>query len=109
MGGAATKNEIADEIMRRNELQIEHYRRNIGHQMPGQHLVGDGVIVQDREQYRLAPPFDRLSEWQRLELAAVCERRIEEHRAAYDDLFAKRNIDALFGDTRYHIALAPLL
>ncbi|KTS08377.1 hypothetical protein SB2_00540 [Methylobacterium radiotolerans] len=100
-GGSATKNEIAGEIMSRDELQIEHYRRNIVHQMPGRRLVRDGIVEQHEDRYRLKPPFDILSEWQRLELIAVCERRIEEHRAAYGDLFAKRTVDAVNGSVRY--------
>jgi diadenosine tetraphosphate (Ap4A) HIT family hydrolase len=100
-GGAATKHEIAGEIMARDELQIEHYRRNIVHQMPGSRLVRDGVLEQEGNQYRLAPPFHRLSESQRLELVAACERRIEEHRAAYGDSYQNRVADAVVGSVRY--------
>ncbi len=60
-GGAATKDEIASEIMSRDVLQIEHYRRNIVHQTPGKRLVRDGIIERDGDGYRLAPAFAQLS------------------------------------------------
>ena len=41
--GTATRDEIATEIMSRDVLQLEHYRRNIVHPMPGKRLVR-GVI-----------------------------------------------------------------
>ena len=99
--GAATKEAIASEIMSRDELQIEHYRRNIVHQMPGSRLIRDGVLKQDGDSYRLASPSDRLAEWQRLDLIAACERRLEEHRASYGDNFSSRSTDAVVGSVRY--------
>jgi ATP adenylyltransferase len=99
--GAATKEVIASEIMSRDELQIEHYRRNIVHQMPGSRLIRDGILEQDGDTYRLAFPFDRLTEWQRLDLIAACERRLEEHRASYGDNFSNRSTDAVVGSVRY--------
>ena len=87
--------------MARDELQIEHYRRNIVQQMPGRRLLRDGVIEREGNSYRLNALFDKLLEWQRLDLIAACERRIEEHRAAYGDLFAKRTVDAVTGSNRY--------
>ncbi len=38
-GGAATKEQIAADIVSRDVLQHEHYRRNIVDQMPGKRLV----------------------------------------------------------------------
>lgn len=84
------------------ELPSERSDRcNIDHQMPGRRLVRDCIIEQDRDRYRLNPPFDALAEWQRLELMAIYECRIEEHRAAYGDLSAKRTVDAVSGSIRY--------
>ena len=99
--GAATKEVIASEIMSRDELQIEHYRRNIVHQMPGSRLIRDGILEQDGDTYRLAFPFDRLTEWQRLDSIAACERRLEEHQASYGDNFSNRSTDAVVGSVRY--------
>ena len=61
-GGAATKEEIAADIVSRDVLQHEHYRRNIVDQMPGKRLVRDGALVKDGDTYRLALPFASLRE-----------------------------------------------
>ena len=86
-GGSATRDEVAAEIMARDQLQLEHYRKKVVHPMPGKRLVRDGILEFDGEAYKLAPPFDALSRSQQLELIAVCERRIEEHLETYGDQF----------------------
>ena len=58
--GVATKEEIAADIVSRDVLQHEHYRRNVIDQQPGWRLERDGALVKDDDAYRLAPPFDEL-------------------------------------------------
>ncbi len=51
-GGTATREEIATEIMSRDVLQLEHYRRKVVHPMPGRRLVRDGILELDGDDYR---------------------------------------------------------
>ncbi len=68
-GGAATKAEIAEDIIRRDVLQQEHYRRNIIDQQPGWRLERDGAIKKDGETYRLNLNQNRLP-------CEACTRRV---------------------------------
>ena len=102
-GGAASKEEIAADIVERDVLQHEHYRRNVIDRMPGTRLVRDGALVKEGEFYRLAPPFDQLRESDRLELIAECERRIEDFIENYGDRFRGRNDDPIPGSLRYEV------
>jgi ATP adenylyltransferase len=77
-GGVASKEEIAADIVSRDVLQHEHYRRNVIDRQPGSRLVRDGALVKEGDCYRLAPPFDQLRGSERLELISECERRIED-------------------------------
>lgn len=101
--GAATRDEIASEIMSRDVLQLEHYRRNIVHPMPGKRLVRDGILKFDGDTYRLASPFDNLSPSMQLELIAACEHRIEDHIKSCGDQFAGRSDDPVPGSVRYEV------
>lgn len=101
--GAATRQDVASDIVSRDVLRIEHYRRNIVQKMPGSRLVRDGILEFDGDAYRLAPPFDTLTESQRLELISACERRIEDHIASYGDQFGGRNDDPVPGSVRYKV------
>jgi ATP adenylyltransferase len=101
--GTASRDEIASEIMSRDVLQLEHYRRKIVHPMPGKRLVRDGILEFDGDTYQLAAPFDNLSRSQHLELIATCERRIEEHIESYGNQFSGRNDDPVPGSIRYEI------
>ncbi|MEI7606904.1 MAG: HIT domain-containing protein [Rhodospirillaceae bacterium] len=101
--GVATKEEIAADIVGRDVLQHEHYRRNIVDEMPGKRLVRDGALVKDGNAYRLAPPFDRLRESERLELIAECERQIEDFVTRFGDRFGNRNDDPVPGSLRYEV------
>jgi hypothetical protein len=47
-GGMASKEEIAAEIVQRDVLQHEHYRRNVIDRMPGTRLVRDGHHIHQR-------------------------------------------------------------
>jgi len=101
--GLATRDEIAADFLSRDVLQIEHYRRKVVHQMPGDRLVRDGVLVRDGDTYKLASPFDQLKESERLELIATCEKRIEDHIETWGDQFKSRNDDPVPGSTRYEV------
>ena len=46
-GGAATREDVARDIVSRDVLRIEHYRRNIVQKMPGMRLVRDGILEFD--------------------------------------------------------------
>ena len=102
-GGSATRDEVAAEIMARDQLQLEHYRKKVVHPMPGKRLVRDGLLEFDGEAYKLAPPFDALSRSQQLELIAICERRIEEHLETYGDQFGNNTDDPVPGSVRYEV------
>lgn len=101
--GTATKDEIAKDIISRDVLQREHYRKHIVQKQPGWRLIRDGALVRDEDQYHLAPPFDELSEAERLELIAECERRIETFNENYGDRFKSRNSNAVPGSLRYAV------
>jgi len=102
-GGSATKDEIAADFLARDYLQIEHYRRNVVDRMPGVRLVRDGLLVCAGDVYELSVPFRDLSQSQRLELIAACERRIEEHIEKYGHQFAGRNDEPIPGSLRYEV------
>jgi ATP adenylyltransferase len=85
-GGAASREEIAKAILSRDTSQIEYYRREVVHKMPGVRLVRDGILSRDGETYRLTDAFRGLTEGQRLELEAACEKRIE-------DIYETRSVD----------------
>lgn len=102
-GGEATRDEIAAEIMSRDMLQLEHYRKKIVHPMPGKRLVRDGILKVDGDVYRLAPPFDALTRSEQLELMAACEHRIEEHLETYGDQFGNNIDDPVPGSVRYEV------
>ena len=67
-GGAASKDEIAGDILASDVFQRDHYRKTVVDQMPGKRLVRDGALVRDGDIYCLAPSFNKLSENQRIEL-----------------------------------------
>ncbi len=102
-GGSATKEEIAADIVSRDVLQHEHYRRNIVDQMPGKRLVRDGALLKEGDTYRLAPPFASIKESERLALIAECERQIEDFIEKYGDRFKNRNGDPVPGSLRYEV------
>lgn len=102
-GGQAKKEEIAADFLARDQLQLEHYRRNIVDRMPGVRMERDGILVREDDNYRMAEPFVGLTQSQRLELIAVCERRIEEHIAKSGNPFADRNLDPVPGNSRYEV------
>ena len=102
-GGIATRDEIAAEIMSRDLLQLEHYRKKIVHLMPGKWLVRDGILEFDGDAYRLAPPFDTLTRSEQLELMAACEHRIEAHLEIYGDQFENNIDDPVSGSLRYEV------
>lgn len=102
-GGVATRDEVAAEIMRRDFLQLEHYRKNIVHPMPGTRLVRDGILEFDGNAYKLAPPFNEMTRSQQLELMAACEHRIEEHIETYGDQFGNNTNDPVPGSVRYEV------
>ena len=102
-GGTATKAEIAEDIIKRDVLQHEHYRRNVIDKQPGWRLERDGALVKDGGTYRLAPPFDQLRESDRLALITECEKRIEDFLERVGDKFNNRNDDPVPGGLRYEI------
>ena len=89
--------------MSRDVLQLEHYRKQIVHPMPGKRLVRDGILEVDGDVYRLAPPFDALTRSEQLELIAACEHRIEEHLETYGDQFGNNIDDPVPGSVRYEV------
>lgn len=102
-GGAATRAEIAEDIIQRDVLQHEHYKRKIIDRQPGQRLERDGALVKDGETYRLAPPFSGLRKSERIELIAECEKRIEDFLDRVGDRFNNRNDGAVPGSLRYEV------
>jgi len=50
-GGVATKAEIAADIVSRDVLQHEHYRRNFIDKQPGSRLQRDGALVKDGDSF----------------------------------------------------------
>ena len=102
-GGAATKDEIAGDILASDVFQREHYRKKVVDQMPGKRLVRDGALTRDSDSYSLAPPFDKLDESDRLELIAECQRKIEEHIEKFGDTFRRRNNDPVPGSVEYEV------
>jgi ATP adenylyltransferase len=102
-GGAATREDIATDIQSRDVLQIEHYRRNVVDKMPGVRLVRDGLLERDGDTYRLATAFGDLTNAQRLDLIAACEKRIEDHIRTYGDQFGSRNNKDVPGSLRYEV------
>jgi ATP adenylyltransferase len=102
-GGRATKAEIASDIVQRDILQHEHYRRNVVDQMPGRRLIRDSALIKDGDTYHLAPPFGTLRESERLDLIAECERRIENFLMEIGDRFSRRSDDPIPGTVRYQV------
>jgi len=102
-GGAATKDEIAGDILASDVFQREHYRKKIVDQMPGKRLVRDGALTRDNDTYRLAPPFDKLDESNQLELIAECQRKIEEHIEKFGDTYRRRTSDHVPGSVEYEV------
>ncbi len=102
-GGTASKEDIAADIVSRDVFQHEHYRRNVVHQQPGWRLVRDGALVKDGDAYHLAPPFNELSENDRLDLISACEHRIEDFFQRVGDRFNNRSDDPVPGSVRYKV------
>jgi ATP adenylyltransferase len=102
-GGSATKDEIAGEILASDFFQREHYRKRVVDNMPGKRLVRDGALVRDGDAYSLAPPYNKLTEPERLELVAECQQMIEDHIEKRGDTYRTRRNDPVSGSVAFEV------
>ena len=101
-GGKATKEEIAEDFVLRDQSQIDFYRKAIVHQMPGQRLVRDELLSLENDTYSLAGMLKCLTAEQQNEIEEVLEERISSYlgmRNPYGD----NNIDAVPGSIRQEV------
>jgi ATP adenylyltransferase len=104
-GGAATRRQIAAAFLAADLSQLEYYEQ-IVRGYPTQVLRRRGVIEHHAGVYRLAGGFDRLEEWQRATLIAVCDAKVADfvgRRQAKIWRHRGRNADALPGTLRWRI------
>ncbi|MBT5561860.1 MAG: HIT domain-containing protein [Rhodospirillaceae bacterium] len=102
-GGSATKDEIAGDILASDVFQREHYRKKIVDAMPGNRLVRDGALIRDNGSYRLAIPFENMTEPDRQELIDECQLQIDEHIEKFGDTFRPRTNDPVSGSVAYEV------
>jgi len=101
-GGEATKRQIAESFMLRDEDSIEHYRRKIVHSMPGTRLIRDGLLVKEGDTYSLSKAFDGLSEDQIKQVTQILEDRIAEYTQQRNP-FGDKNLDPVPSSRRFQI------
>ena len=104
-GGAASKDEIAGDILASDIFQREHYRKTVVDQMPGKRLVRDGALVRHGDTYCLAPAYDKLTENERIELISECQRQIEDHISKRGDTYRRRQNSPVPGSVQYQVKL----
>jgi ATP adenylyltransferase len=104
-GGAASKDEIAGDILASDSFQRDHYRKKVVDRMPGKRLVRDGALVRDGDIYCLAPAFDKITENERIELISECQRQIEDHISKRGDTYRRRQNNPVSGSIQYQVKL----
>jgi diadenosine tetraphosphate (Ap4A) HIT family hydrolase len=101
-GGNATRAEIAQAFLERDAQQLEFYRRKVVHPSSGRHLVRDGLLVRDGQEYRLADPLAALTAVQRDEIEEILERRIAAYQAQCNP-FGDHHRDAVPASRRFAV------
>ncbi|THD34468.1 MAG: HNH endonuclease [Sphingomonas sp.] len=77
-GGAATRRQIAAAFLVADLSQLEYYENVVG-RYPGPVLRRRGIVDHERGVYRLAAGLQRMDEWQRAELVALCDAKVAEY------------------------------
>ena len=101
-GGSASRAEIAGAFLERDSQQVEFYRRKVVHPNSGRHLVRDGLLERDGQNYRLAGPLAGLTVWQRDEVVAILEQRIAEYMDGCNP-FDGQARDGVPASRRFHV------
>ena len=105
--GKRTVNQIATEILRYDDSQVEYYEQ-ITNNMVGRVLRSHGVVQKQRDTYVLRD-VDRLSHKQRDELVQLCKDRLGDYlQKRGERVFAHRKISAGYvsGTLRYEVLKA---
>ena len=74
-GGKASREEIAKAFLQEDRSQIKYYETIVA-RMPGRVLGRHGVVEREGPDYRLAPPYDDLTDAEREELVQLCDERL---------------------------------
>jgi hypothetical protein len=75
-GGRASIRQIAAAFLARDESQLEYYEQ-ITNQMPGKVLGNHGMVVRDRDGYRLGVDANDLTDEERQEIIRLCDDAVE--------------------------------
>jgi 5-methylcytosine-specific restriction endonuclease McrA len=104
-GGVASKRQIAAAFSASDLSQLEYYEQVLG-RYPGPVLRRRGIVELDRGVYRLATDLQRMDEWQRATLIALCDARIADfvsRRQAAIWAHRSGNADPLPGTLRWQV------
>lgn len=104
-GGAATRRQIASAFLAADLSQLEYYEQVVS-RYPGPVLRRHGVIDYEAGVYRLAGGLNRLDEWQRASLIAICDARVADYvsrRQAAIWNHRLRNTDPVPGTLRWEV------
>lgn len=104
-GGAASKRQIAAAFSAADLSQLEYYEQVLG-RYPGPVLRRRNIVDLDRGVYRLAADLQRMDEWQRATLVALCDSRIADfvsRRQAAIWAHRSANADPLPGTLRWRV------
>jgi len=100
--GRATKEQIASEFIKRDSQQLDYYRRNIVHQMPGKRLMSNGLVDKEGDIYSFTGVLAGLTKKQLSEIEDILEQRISDYMALRNP-FGDSNNDAVRGSNRFTV------
>jgi 5-methylcytosine-specific restriction endonuclease McrA len=104
-GGAATRRQIASAFLAADLSQLEYYEQVVS-RYPGPVLRRHGIVDYEAGVYRLAGGLNRLDEWQRASLIAICDARVADfvsRRQAAIWNHRARNADPVPGTLRWEV------
>jgi diadenosine tetraphosphate (Ap4A) HIT family hydrolase len=104
-GGAATRRQIAAAFLAADLSQLEYYEQ-ITKGYPTQTLKRHGLIEHQRGIYRLFPEAEKLNEWERASLIALCDAKVADYIAQRQDAIWRhraQNFEPVPGTLRYEV------
>jgi ATP adenylyltransferase len=104
-GGTATRRQIASAFLAADLSQLEYYEQIVS-RYPGPVLRRHGIVDYEAGVYRLAGGLNRLDEWQRASLIALCDARVADYvsrRQAAIWSHRMRNADPVPGTLRWEV------
>lgn len=104
-GGAATRRQIATAISAADLSQVEYYEQVVA-RYPAKVLRNRGIVDYDKGVFRLSETYRQVSEWERAELRALCDKRVADFVAQRQDrIWAHRsaNTDPVPGSLRWQV------